>query len=298
MQKNIVKKGLVITVIFLFIAVSFQPAIAVEPSEKLTDNDEKIEYTIQIIKTNKVIEKKVYLTQQQADELENLIENIRADLFNSETQEETNEIYNNAVNSFNNLGLFPEDITLNEIKQLVIGETQKLYSIKFKNEMSNGFENSLCFVSGDSWTTYFLRPGLFVLLKMIGLFSTLLPYISSSFELKNANESSLGYFWFYLLFFPFRIGDIVYLGETMWYWFGDPEPIDYIPAVGWISTVGTNGIKNHKGSFFGNLLEKKSPRDSMWVYYPGIFGFTGIRINKSPNSAFYMGFALKVSIRY
>lgn len=284
MQKNIIKKGLVIAVIFLFIAVSFQPVFAVniKPTdetvvESKSSNDEKVEYVIQIIKTNKIIENKIYLTQLQANDLENLIDNIRADLNNSESFEESSEIYNNAINSFDNLGLFPEDITIDEIKQLVFGETQKLSSIKFKNKISSEFENSKCYVSGKTTDTYFLRPSFAFLLLIFGQLM-----IWFSFLL----------FWF----FPIRIGYIVYLGET------HREPsshpiIYYYPAVGWIYTNGLNGEKKYSGTFYGNIIDR-SPYEAIFIYYPGIFGFTGIRIGKNgwTSSVFYMGYALKVAI--
>jgi len=68
MKKEWIVKTLALGVVVLFISFSFQPVFANESNEKITDsktiNDEKIEYTIQIIKTNKVIENKVYLTKQ------------------------------------------------------------------------------------------------------------------------------------------------------------------------------------------------------------------------------------------
>jgi hypothetical protein len=281
MEKHLIKKGLALAIIILFIGVSFQPVFANELSEKVTDSkiveNEKIECTIQIIKTNKVIENKVYLTQQQADELENIIENIRDNLNNSESKEETSEIYNDAINSFNNLNLFPEDITVNEIRQLVFGETQNLNSIKFKNGTSSEFENSKCFIAGKTTNTYFLRPTfIFVLIPDFDFFIPLFSYL---------------FFWF----FPIRIGYIVYLGETQM----EPNPhpiIYYYPASGWIFTIGLNGKKNYSGSFYGHLFDKSPHIFS--TFYPGVLGFTGIRIGKNgwTSSVFYLGFALKVAI--
>ena len=173
MDKSI-KKGLVITVIFLFICVSFQPVFAVDikPSNKtviesLSGNDEKVEYVIQIIKTNKIIENKVYLTRQQADDLENLIDDIRADLNGSKSSEDTNRIFYDAVDSFNGLGIFPDNISINEIKQLVTGENRDLDKIRFKSEMDEGFKNSMCHVSGETTNTYFVGPALLLFGLMI-----------------------------------------------------------------------------------------------------------------------------------
>jgi len=276
MKKEWLVKTLALCIVVLFIGISFQPVFAIEPSEvtnSKTVDDEKIEYTIQIIKTNKVIENKVYLTQQQADELENLIENIRADLNNSETQEETKEIYNNAVNSFNNLGLFPENITIDEIKQLVYGETQNLHSIKFREDTREGFENRFCHVSGQTSETFFLS-----------LFLNIASLIKG-----------------YLLIFIFRLSwifnirilSIGYLGN-IWVW-PNTKYVEYYPAHGWIYTNGKNGVKNYSGYFYGNLVDVHPGYGR--TYYPGISGFTGITIHrKNIPGVYYFGYALKVAI--
>ena len=288
------KKGMVIAVIFLFIAVSFQPVFAIEPSEKVTDSknvgDEKIEYTIQIIKTNKVIENKVYLTQQQVDNLENLIDEIRADLFDSESQEEINEIYKNAIDSFNNLGLFPEDITINEIRQLVFGETQKLNSIQFKNEISTEFENSKCYIAGETTNTYFVGPAS-LLLEFLSILSFKLSYKIFIFLDLIYFFSFLSTIWGFIYdILRASIGGIVTIGE----WVVDEVNDYYYPAEGWIYTNGINGKKNWTGSFYGQI----STRPGFWMttLYTGIVGFTGIRIYKGDDIDYYQGYALKVHV--
>jgi hypothetical protein len=273
MKKHLIKKGLALAIILLFICVSFQPVFAVEPSEKVTADDEKIEYTIQIIKINKIIENKVYLTQQQAHELENLIDNIRADLNNSESKEESYEIYNNVVNSFNNLGLFPENITIDEIKQLVCGETQNLHSFKFREDTREGFENRFCLVSGQTSVTFFL---------------------SLFLNIASLIKGYLLIFIFRLCWiFNIRILSIGYLGNT-WVWI-NKKYVEYYPAHGWIFTIGTTGVKYYSGYFYGHLFDVH--RGYGRTYYPGISGFTGITIRgKNILGVYYLGYALKVAI--
>lgn len=310
MKKEWLVKTLALGVIVLLISVSIQPVFANEPTEKVTDSktvdDEKIEYTIQIIKTNKVIENKVYLTQQQADELENLIENIGADLNNSETQEETKEIYNNAVNSFNNLGLFPENISINEIKQLVTGENRNLDKIKFKKETSNGFENRFCFVACD--TTYTGSFGPIILLPILTFiplfaYSIFLEFLRSINLSKFKTLYSLFMIPYYLLLIlflslaycsaicitseqPISIGSLITFGSSGFY--------DDKPSNGWIFTLGLNGIKSYNGDFYGQLFGIFLLAG---MVYTGIIGFTGISIRKSNIiSAFRLGFGLHVNI--
>ena len=303
-------KGLVIAVILLFIGVSFQPVFANEPTEKVTDyktvDDEKIEYIIEIIKTNKVIENKVYLTQQQADELEILIENIRADLNNSETQEKTKEIYNNAVNSFNNLGLFPENISINEIKQLVTGENRNLDKIRFKKEMGDGFENRFCFVACD--TTYTVSLGPIILLPVLA-FIPLFAYSIFLEFLRSINISKfktlytlfmIPYYLLLILFSTFAYLSVLCIGSEQpisigsLITFGCSGFYDDEPSNGWIFTFGLNGIKSYNGDFYGQLFGIFL---LVVMLYTGIIGFTGISIRKSNViSAFRLGFGLHVKI--
>ena len=280
MEKHLIKKGLVFAVIILFIGVSFQPIIAddIKPSDEIlieskSGNDDKVEYVVQIIRTNKVIEHKIYLTQQQADDLENLIDNIRSDLNNSESIEETTKIYNDAINSFDNLGLFPKNITVDEIKQLVFGETQNLNLIKFRRGQRNGFENSLCYVIGRTSDTFFISLFLNFASLIKGFLLIFVFRFNWIFNIRILSNGYLGYTW----------------GEP------NSKVIYYYPVDGWIYTNGINGVKNYSGSFYGNLYDISSGMG--WVNYPGISGFTGICIHKKyPKGAFYIGFALKVSI--
>ena len=309
------KKGLTLAIIILFIGVSFQPVFAHDIKqteetviESTSGIDEKVEYVIQIVKTNKIIEHKVYLTQQQANELENLIEGIRFDLNNSDSIEETTEIYNDAINSFNNLDLFPEDITLDEIKQLVFGETQKLYSIKFKKEIRAGFENRFCLVAGKTSSTFFSGPtlllfgSLYILFeylsanfsnfKLLSLFFHILGFISLIISVPLMELFMIESYIYSII--PVSIGSIVTFGIRTW---SPGYHVYYYPAYGWIHTNGKNGVKNYSGWFYGQIFTFDS--GFTWTaYYIGIVGFTGIRIFSFSvdDINYYLGFALKVHV--
>jgi hypothetical protein len=319
MKEGVFRKGLVFGIIVLFIAINISPALATNiksiTETKIvngSNNNDKIEYVIQIVRTNKIIEHKVYLTQQQANELENLIDNIRSDLNNSKSIEETTEIYNAAIDSFNNFGLFPENITEDEIKQLVSGKTQHLNSIKFRNKMDDGFENRLCLVAGDTSETLFLGPVIlltaliFIPVAALALLFTINSNLSN-FKLLNLSLHIIGYLLaftclFFLLFseatvysrFPVAIGSIATLGHM----FRDDQPYSkddhYYPAEGWISTLGINGKQTYSGSFYGQILPLYT---FMSYFYTGMVGFTGIHIlREKASNVFYLGFALDVHI--
>ena len=210
-----------------------------------------------------------------------------------------------AINSFNNLGLFPENITIDEIKQLVYGETQNLDSIRFKDETLTEFDNILCHVTGESNYTFFFAPALlllasavcfpegFILASLLSFFKyheslslfILLLLLSILFAVPAAilfliSLSSI------LSILPVAIGGICSLGEI----FSGYET-EYRPASGWISTMGLNGKKNYTGEFYGHLGWN-------FLICPGIVGFTGLHIllPLTPGNVFYFGSALRVGI--
>ncbi len=102
MQKNIVKKGLVIAVIFLFITVGFQPAFAVEP--KLSSNNiEKVDdCNCKGVESQNLVRVKLLFIQLK------VVNNILSKRFGhiQEVKEICNDISGN-INSFNPLSDYP-----------------------------------------------------------------------------------------------------------------------------------------------------------------------------------------------
>jgi len=305
MEKNIVKKELVVTVVFLFIAVSFQPVFAdyIKPTDKTlieskSDSDEKVEYVIQIVKTNKVIENKIYLTQQQANELENLIENIRFDLNNSESIEETSEIYNDTIVSINGLGLLPEDMTVEEAQRLVTGCEQNPKIVKLLEKLYNKHkrsldanENKLCLISGKTDGTYFLGPGYFLIDSLWWLAPS---------DLRDFILFFLAIPWIIFNYInPFAIVNLVGFGGISEYYTPDGSGPYYKPfsASGWISTFGKNGKIEWTGNFYGHLPISSLPA-LFAEYHAGVFGFTGLKISSEPSGYFFLGSSLWVKIDY
>lgn len=316
MQKNsILDKTLVVGVIILFIGVYVQPAFAfnVNSSNDLnlkneSNNINKVEYIIQIVRTDEIIKHKVTLTEEVVTNLESLFEQIRADLNNSESKEETTKIYNDAADSFRNFGLLPEDISVNEIKQLMTGSNRDLDNIRYKKEMGNGFENRFCFVAGKTTLTFSVGPVIFF--SILGLaFLSFLDCIHEDYDISEKPILDIiytafcGIIWLPLLpllilsipsvlsIIPVSLGSIITLGNTHW----EPPYNDVdTPSKGWIRTIGLNGKRSYDGSFYGQLGEVPF---LIAGYYIGITGFTGVNIrNIKTDKVFYLGFALHVKI--
>ena len=137
MKKLWLVKTLAICIIVLFISVSFQPVFANniksndEKIEYKSDNEGKLEYIIEIIREDEIIQRSVLLTKEKANDLDLLIESIHSKLDNSKSNEDTVQIYYDSVDSFYDLGVFLDTISKNEIKQLVTGENREFDKIRF-----------------------------------------------------------------------------------------------------------------------------------------------------------------------
>jgi len=134
--------------------------------------------------------------------------------------------------------------------------------------MDGGFENSECFVEGETDGARFPNR---IFLIIMGLL----------FHLD----------WV----FNYRIRSNVDFGST---WCeANKKLVIYYPAYGWIYTNGTNGEKNYSGYFYGNI-EGNAPaaQGYYWMtYHLGMIDFTGTVIHNA-SWIYYKGYASRVVI--
>ena len=292
MQKssNKVYKLLVVGVIVLFIGVAVQPAIAdvsIEP-----DNSELVEITVQFYEVDRTYNHTVLLTKEQVRELENLINNFEIKLDRSDNKIETEAIYKDAVVSLNDYGILPEDMSVDKAQRLVTGKELNTRFIRFferwysKNPKSlDDNENILCLIAGKSSQTAFFAP----IGRILMVCFEYLPY----FLLSPIFYFILIGTWIWTIK-PLSFGYEIGLGKMVEIPPGEP---DYYPSKGWVNTIGLGGLKKWNGSFYGQL-----PLSKFFIYwglfdefYPGVFGFIGIKIGLITTSS-YFGFALRVKI--
>jgi hypothetical protein len=286
--------------------MGFQPAFAVETIQSNginTSDNELIKVTFRVCKFNKIIENTVWLTQEESDELDDIIDNVKKDLENVKDRNEENEIYNNAILSFNKLGLIPNNINCEEVNNLVKNDIYHKFRNKLKinsenNHKADILRNWFCSITGESeHTTIFphITIALFKLSHIVAKFAG--NYEPNDFWswvfLFIALYFSLGAEFFLFKdrsFFSTTIG----LGES----YDDPYG-NYVhfPATGWIVTRGLNGYKNFEGLYYGQLNKYFSVREYRGgvTDYIGVTGFTGTQIIKETR-VFYMGGALSVHI--
>ncbi len=288
-------------IIALFVSVAVQPSIIADCSIE-SDNSELVEITVEIYEVNRVQEYTVMLTQEQAEELELLINNAKTELDAADNSDETKNIFMNTVESLNDLGLFTNGMDVEKVQRLITGDEQnprivklfKRYYCKNQKSLDDG-ENTLCLIAGDTSNTIFIGPIPFLIaLHCISLYGKYLRFLEwlqdnnpEFWSWWSENFGKLGlnlfflrvFFWGYLgaglNFCPIKFGAYMIFG---WIEFGDEIPY-FIPAEGWVNTIGPYDNFFWSGSFNGYVI-----------------GFTGIKIIRSFLDFFYLGAALKVHI--
>ena len=275
MKKNMFRKELVLGIIILFVGIAVQPGIIADNVIE-SDKSEMVEITIQICEIDGVYDYDVLLSQEQAEELENLISRTKNKLDDAKTSGETSIIFSDTVASLFEIGILSESMDIEDIQCLVNGEKQNSEVVKKLEEWFNrnqgniGTEdNYLCLISGDSTGTCFQGP--------IGLISM----IVFGYLLKNDMIFTflLSIWNNFPLSFGYKIG-LGGLGISGTFF-----------AQGWVHTIGLNGIKNWDDTFIGSL--PLLPVLGWDLFFTGILGFTGINIGSLENNKhFYIGTAL------
>ena len=314
------KKLLVLGIIALFIGIAVAPSVtSIEFSKNKTSNDNLVEINFQLFKTSGVEDHKMFITREQNEQLELLIERFKADLDKAETREETIEIYKDMVVSLDEIGILPESNSCKEVKELVTGEnsvsnpgnlkSNKYFNLAYnklknKNSKHSGEENRYCLIAGKTTNTETYGEGAILFAKLGGFL--LLGGLAIYEVFEKYNLSVLGFLIYSLFalpacfllitsflsyFFPLKFGGNIFFGLSSGQ---DPNNIVDHPAKGWVYTNGLNGIKTWTKTIYGQISKKA--RWPLLCLYLGAVGFTGIKIFRPFSFGFYLGTALRVKL--
>ena len=142
------RKGLAVAVILLFIGVAFTPSINANVVK-----DDLVEFDVEVHGLGK--KNTVKLTQQETDEVEQLLDDIRKTLDNAETKEEAIEILNDAVVELDKYDLLG-GLSVNQAQSLITGKYENQRPKKPFNNWFNPPQleekdifNKNCFFIGD-----------------------------------------------------------------------------------------------------------------------------------------------------
>jgi hypothetical protein len=143
------KKGLVVGIIILFLAVSIVPSINAN-IDRLPVKNKLVETMVRIHNSRGIIPFTLKISEKQSDEIDRIFDNLKISLDTAVTDDEIDEIYDDAVVSLYELGLFSR-MTLKEAKQLVNGKSKNQRVAESSSNLGNVDENFNCRVIG--WTT-------------------------------------------------------------------------------------------------------------------------------------------------
>lgn len=305
MKSNGLREGLAVAIILLLIGIGIAPSINANISRTSAEN-ELVEFTTEICGITSARPQTVKLTQKEAEAVEKLFDEINSKLDNVKTREETLAIFDEALVELDKYGVLG-DMNIQKAQKLVtdIYQNQRVKSLlgKLNHRSLDEDENILCLTAGKTSNTVFVSPALpffgKLALPVYKLNHWAQEHLGDRFLFLQILLDALeGIFFnliwillFFPLFSPVSIGNFICLGEGG-SWFGEPI---YEPTRGWIRTIGLNGIKKWEGAFWGNL--PLPPLEIIINYYPGILGFTGLKIGRPSKSSYiFLGAALWVKI--
>ena len=136
------KKLFVVGIIILFISVSIAPSINANVG-RISDNSKLVETSIRIHRARSITPYALKLTEKESAQVDRIFDNLKVRLDSAKTGEEIDAIYDDAVESLYELGMFPR-MTIEEAEQLVNGDSKRTQSGK----VGSRGENFNCQVSG------------------------------------------------------------------------------------------------------------------------------------------------------
>lgn len=297
-------RGLILTVVFLIISVTFLPSINFSLVEASKTNH-LVEITTHVCGINRFKDTTIQLTNEQYQNLEQYLIQFRARMNHTTTYDEEVLIFKDAVVELNKYGLLPTGMTIEQAQRLIIERYQNFVGpIRYNNILKNfqiaNTSNFFCLLTGETNETrqygyfetgcsalsYFIY-GLSILAERLSIDPSGLINITN--QLRTINN----------LYHTLNTRRIIGTGRIAFgksYTSPVPPPYHSDPAVGWITTQGLLGKKSWNGSFFGRIMRLLSFDSSKTIYYIGVTGFVGIKLNKSDGKFFYLGSAFRVTI--
>jgi len=269
-------KILPVAVILLFIGLALAPSINASG-----DKDNLVELDVEFCGLGK--KQTVKLTQEEADEVELLFDDIEQRLSEVETREEAEEIFKDAVVELDRYGLLG-GLSIRQAQRFIIGKYQKLINFKLIERTNlDDNENRFCFVTGETSNTLFYTPINYLLLRLVEEDIVQLPLAQIVAGIQLISVFIRNCLPFYLSF-----GNIIGLGYhapvSRWY-----------PADGSITTYGLNGVITWEGEMRGLLNLSGLGFGGLFTFKPAISGFTGYRI-QTKTTSYYFGTAFHVRI--
>ena len=300
MQTNsLLKKGLVVGIIFLFIGIAVAPSIN---SNVVKTSDDLVEVTSQACGISGFGNTTVKLTKQQYQDLEQYLVDFRARLNQTTTSEEAVSSFKDAVVELDRYGLLPKGMSIEQAQKLVLGIYQNPRCVKYVDSLhvsgkkNSGYSraNYWCLIAGFSSNTIFRGP-------IFGGLSLVLYYLMALFwPFSKLIATLFNFLWILDMPFGYVISNVIpiLVLSSVGLGFRNDHNWQNVPANGWVTSYGFNGFQSWDGDMYGDAL------DYLWGlmalifadFYPGILGFSGIKIDIPIQICFYFGYGSKIQI--
>ena len=261
------KKGLVVSVIFLFIGVAIAPSINTSVV-KASDDDDLVEVTTQACGIKGYGNTTVKLTREQYRNLEQYLVEFRARLNQTSTRDEAVPIFKEAVVELNKYGLLPKGMSVERALKVITGvynnknimkvqETLLRSHLLTQEDMSNDF----CLIAGQTTNTL-IQPILNYFTQIPLLTIEVIPIILlfvlfAAGWIIGGTDTIIFTILFGLLYIPFTIPLVCYLlymkysCERQKILIG--ADLYLFNSTGWVDTIGLTGKKSINGSLRGQI---------------------------------------------
>lgn len=275
------KKLLVVGVIVLFLGLSVAPSI----NANINNDSELVEITTEICGMGGG-KHTVQLTKEEAEEVDRIFENIRGKLNTTDSREEAEKIFNEAIMELNRYGLLG-GLSVKQVQWIFsfYNAIQRYIDI---NVMSEN-ENYLCLIAGKATNIRFFG----LPYRLISFISTLIRgFVPDLFYVLYFIMGELSVLYSII---PLKLGGHIAFGYYLWAW---EHAGDIYPSSGWVYTLGLNGVKDWSDSFYGHISILSIPRTiSRLDEFIGATHFIGLNINNAESEeTFFIGTALRVKI--
>jgi hypothetical protein len=305
MRKTLYRKEFVIGIIFLFIGIALAPGITAtihssdSTSTKISENKDIKNDLVEVIVQVGNNDHKVMLTPDQALELESLIDRTKTWLDAATTMEEASRIFDETVVSLYKMGMLPEETSVQEAQRLVNGYN-RLPRIGRKLDDLGGSDldffddqtNAFCLIMGDGSNSgiNFYGPPVYTFLLISSLYNYNF-FNLSRYGILNKILGGFGELFVLITTFlnwanPISLGAVIGLGKKS----GSGSNSFYES----VNTIGLSGVKKWEDKMYGNLGRLNFCE--YHLYYPGVLGFTGIKIIGMNQYCSFLGAAMLVRI--
>ena len=273
-MKNKILIGSIIAVALLTL-VSFSSVVG-----KISTDGELVEFDVEFSGLGK--KQTIQLTQQEADEVELLFDDIEQRLSEVKTREEAEVIFKDTVVKLDKYGLLG-GLSVRQVQKLVTSNMQQstLFNqeeyININNEKDTNNSNLMCLIAGKTSETFItgilgrIALNLAIPLHFISEIIESLPDSILRTVLEGMFSRCYDFVLIYLVFvslidtfIPVSIGDVIIYDDSQ----------------GWVLTFGLYGFKNWNGTINGNI---ESLILSLILESIGVFGFRGIKVYIRPS---------------